>query len=112
MLAALLDLPQATFASKVEMGDGKAKVTPQIDGASRRSRSRCRRSCHPTAPQRAALSEIAGHHEGEEKADQTVTLSSLGVRGCTAVKVVKTVAPAGRSKGQMLQRPWMNSSLR
>src|SRR5882762_7771729 len=31
MLAALLDLPQATFASKVEMGEGKAKVTREID---------------------------------------------------------------------------------
>jgi electron transfer flavoprotein beta subunit len=35
MLAALLGWPQATFASKVEIGDGKAEVT--------RSRSTCRR---------------------------------------------------------------------
>ena len=32
MLAALADLPQATFASKVEMADGKAKVTREVDG--------------------------------------------------------------------------------
>jgi electron transfer flavoprotein beta subunit len=32
MLAALADLPQATFASKVEIADGKAKVTREIDG--------------------------------------------------------------------------------
>ena len=32
MLAALGDLPQATFASKVEIADGKAKVTREIDG--------------------------------------------------------------------------------
>ena len=32
MLAALADLPQATFASKVEVNDGKAKVTREIDG--------------------------------------------------------------------------------
>ncbi|MGF6960185.1 electron transfer flavoprotein subunit beta/FixA family protein [Paraburkholderia youngii] len=32
MLAALLDWPQATFASKVEIGDGKAVVTREIDG--------------------------------------------------------------------------------
>ena len=32
MLAALLDWPQATFASKVEIGDGNAKVTREIDG--------------------------------------------------------------------------------
>ncbi|MDH5204566.1 MAG: electron transfer flavoprotein subunit beta/FixA family protein, partial [Hylemonella sp.] len=32
MLAALADLPQATFASKVEMADGKATVTREVDG--------------------------------------------------------------------------------
>ena len=32
MLAALADLPQATFASKVEVADGKVLVTREIDG--------------------------------------------------------------------------------
>ena len=32
MLAALLDLPQATFASKVEVADGHATVTREVDG--------------------------------------------------------------------------------
>ena len=32
MLAALCDLPQATFASKVEMVDGKVNVTREVDG--------------------------------------------------------------------------------
>src|SRR5262245_43971774 len=32
MLAALLDWPQATFASKVEIADGKATVTREVDG--------------------------------------------------------------------------------
>ena len=32
MLAALADLPQATFASKVEIADGKALVTREVDG--------------------------------------------------------------------------------
>ena len=32
MLAALADLPQATFASKVEVADGKAQVTREVDG--------------------------------------------------------------------------------
>jgi len=34
MLAALADLPQATFASKVEVADGKASVTREVDGGS------------------------------------------------------------------------------
>ena len=32
MLAALADLPQATFANKVEVVDGKAHVTREVDG--------------------------------------------------------------------------------
>ncbi len=32
MLAALADLPQATFANKVEVVDGKASVTREVDG--------------------------------------------------------------------------------
>jgi electron transfer flavoprotein beta subunit len=32
MLAALADLPQGTFASKVEVEGGKVKVTREIDG--------------------------------------------------------------------------------
>ncbi len=32
MLASLADLPQATFASKVEVVDGKAQVTREVDG--------------------------------------------------------------------------------
>jgi electron transfer flavoprotein beta subunit len=32
MLAALADLPQATFASKVEVADGRAQVTREVDG--------------------------------------------------------------------------------
>ena len=32
MLASLLDLPQATFASKVAIADGKAQVTREVDG--------------------------------------------------------------------------------
>src|SRR5512145_1256059 len=32
MLAALADLPQGTFASKVEVADGRAQVTREVDG--------------------------------------------------------------------------------
>jgi electron transfer flavoprotein beta subunit len=32
MLAALADIPQATFASKVEIAEGKASVTREVDG--------------------------------------------------------------------------------
>ncbi|MGO7580826.1 hypothetical protein ACC699_40265, partial [Rhizobium ruizarguesonis] len=32
MLSALLGTAQATFASKIEIGDGKAQVTLEVDG--------------------------------------------------------------------------------
>ncbi|WP_157270988.1 electron transfer flavoprotein subunit beta/FixA family protein [Azohydromonas aeria] len=32
MLAALADLPQATFASRIEVGDNQARVTREVDG--------------------------------------------------------------------------------
>src|ERR671912_327240 len=38
MLAALLDLPQATFASKVEIADGHALVSREVDGGSEQLR--------------------------------------------------------------------------
>jgi electron transfer flavoprotein beta subunit len=34
MLAALADLPQATFASKVEIADGQLSATREVDGGS------------------------------------------------------------------------------
>jgi electron transfer flavoprotein beta subunit len=41
MLAALAGFPQATFASKLIVADGKASVTREVDGAWKSCRSRC-----------------------------------------------------------------------
>jgi electron transfer flavoprotein beta subunit len=48
MLAALLGWPQATFASKVEIADGKATVTREVDGGLETLSSACRPSSPPT----------------------------------------------------------------
>ena len=48
MLAALAGLPQATFASKVELAGDKAAVTREVDGGLETSASRCPRSSPPT----------------------------------------------------------------
>jgi electron transfer flavoprotein beta subunit len=49
MLAALANLPQGTFASKVEVADGKLRVTREVDGGRRRepcvARHRDNRPC-------------------------------------------------------------------
>ena len=44
MLSALMGWSQATFASEVEIAGDKAKVTREVDGGCRPSRSRCRLS--------------------------------------------------------------------
>ena len=44
MLAALLGWAQGTFVSKLQIEGGRATATREVDGASKRFRSRCRRS--------------------------------------------------------------------
>ena len=69
MLAALAGLPQATFASKVEVADGKATVTREVDGGLETlSHHAARRHHHRPSPERAALCDAAQHHEGQEEA--------------------------------------------
>ena len=105
MLAALWNRPQATFASKLEVG-----------GHDREGHARSRRGTrdpggrssggdhHRPAPERAALRETAGHHEGEDEAadDRSRSPRSVGA-GTARVKVTKTEPPAGRQKGIMVK---------
>ena len=68
MLAALLDWPQATFASKVEVADGKVQVTREVDGGLETlSLSLPAIITDRPAPERAALRDAAQHHEGQEE---------------------------------------------
>jgi electron transfer flavoprotein beta subunit len=56
MLAALADLPQATFASKVEVVDGKVNVTREVDGGLETlSLEPAGHHHHRPAPERATL---------------------------------------------------------
>ncbi len=104
MLAALLDLPQATFASKVELGEGKAKVTREIDAGLETLEvtlpAIVSTDLRLNEPRYLKLPDIM---KAKKKPIETVSLSSLGVEAAPPVKVVKTVAPAGRSKGQMVK---------
>jgi electron transfer flavoprotein beta subunit len=56
MLAALAHLPQATFASKVEIADGKASVTREVDGG-----------LETLSVSLPAVITVAQHHESQEK---------------------------------------------
>ena len=71
MLAALLGWSQGTFASKVDLGEGTADVTREVDGGLQTSQAEAAGDRHHRpAPQRAALRVPAEHHEGEEEADR------------------------------------------
>jgi electron transfer flavoprotein beta subunit len=104
MLAALLDLPQATFASKVEMGEGKAKVTREIDAGLETLEvtlpAIVSTDLRLNEPRYLKLPDIM---KAKKKSIEVVSLQSLGVEAAPPVKVVKTVAPSGRTKGQMLK---------
>ena len=69
MLAALLDWPQATFASKVKIKRRRGRR----DARNRRRAGDARRQAagrrhHRSAAERAALRDAAQYHEGEEEA--------------------------------------------
>ena len=68
MLAALADLPQATFASKVELAADKVSVTREVDGGLETLALTLPAHHHRPAPERAPLRHLAQHHEGQEKA--------------------------------------------
>ena len=81
MLAALADLPQATFASKVEVADGKANVTREVDGGLETlSITLPGHHHHRLAPERATLCDLAQHHEGQEEADGHLQARRFGRR--------------------------------
>ncbi len=81
MLATLWGRPQATFASKVEVADGKATVTREVDAGLEPWSRPAGGSHHRPAPQRAALHQAAGHHEGQEQAAGDAAAGRAG-RGC------------------------------
>ena len=68
MLAALLGWPQGTFASKVEIADGNATVTREVDGGLETVELKLPADGHRrSAPERAALCLAAEHHEGAQE---------------------------------------------
>ena len=101
MLAALLDWPQATFASKVEIDGGK------VEGDARGRRRPADARARPAggghrrpAPERAALRLAAQHHEGQEEAARRQAASpTIGVDLAGHLKVLKVTEPPKRVAG-------------
>lgn len=104
MLAALLDRPQATFASKVEIDGGKAKVTREVDAGLETIEvdlpAVITTDLRLNEPRYLKLPDIM---KAKKKPIEVVTLADLAVQPAPAVKVVKTASPPVRGKGVMVK---------
>ncbi|MCB1910929.1 MAG: electron transfer flavoprotein subunit beta/FixA family protein [Zoogloeaceae bacterium] len=100
MLAALLGLPQATFASKVAIADGKATVTREIDGGletlSMSLPAIVTTDLRLNEPRYATLPNIM---KAKKKPLETVTPADLGVNVAPRLKTLKVEEPPKRSAG-------------
>jgi len=100
MLAALADLPQGTFASKVEIKDGKASLTREIDGGSETLSlslpAVITTDLRLNEPRYVTLPNIM---KAKKKPLETLTPEALGVNVAPRIKTLKVVEPAKRSAG-------------
>ncbi|MDZ5459594.1 electron transfer flavoprotein subunit beta/FixA family protein [Azohydromonas lata] len=100
MLAALADLPQATFASKVEVVDGKAKVTREVDGGLETVEvslpAVVTTDLRLNEPRYVTLPNIM---KAKKKPMETVKPADLGVDVTPRLKTVKVEEPPKRGAG-------------
>ena len=100
MLAALCDIPQATFASKVEVADGKAKVTREVDGGletiSISIPAVVTTDLRLNEPRYVTLPNIM---KAKKKQLDTFKPEDLGVDAKPRLKTLKVVEPPKRSAG-------------
>ncbi|GAA6140345.1 electron transfer flavoprotein subunit beta/FixA family protein [Hydrogenophaga sp. 5NK40-0174] len=100
MLAALADMPQATFASKVEVEGDKAKVTREIDGGletlSVAMPAVITTDLRLNEPRYVTLPNIM---KAKKKPMETVTPEDLGVDVAPRLKTLKVSEPPQRSAG-------------
>ncbi|MGH8694101.1 MAG: electron transfer flavoprotein subunit beta/FixA family protein, partial [Burkholderiales bacterium] len=104
MTAALLDLPQATFASKVEVDGGKAQVTREVDAGLETIEvdlpAIITTDLRLNEPRYLKLPDIM---KAKKKPLETVSLADLGVQAAAGMKITKTASPPTRSKGVMVK---------
>jgi electron transfer flavoprotein beta subunit len=100
MLAALADLPQATFASKVEVADGKASVTREVDGGletlSVSLPAVITTDLRLNEPRYVTLPNIM---KAKKKQLDVFKPEDLGVDVTPRIKTLKVMEPAKRSAG-------------
>ncbi len=100
MLAALLDWPQATFAARIEIADGKAKVTREVDGGNQTLSAPLPAvvtvDLRLNTPRYASLPNIM---KAKKKEIAMKAVADYGVDVADRLKVVKVTAPPTRSAG-------------
>lgn len=100
MLAALLDYPQATFASKIDITDRSVNVTREIDGGLQTLKlslpAIITTDLRLNEPRYASLPNIM---KAKKKPLQTVPAIDLGIDIAPHFKILKIEEPAARSAG-------------
>jgi electron transfer flavoprotein beta subunit len=100
MLAALWNRPQVTFASKVELSDGKARVTREVDTGLETLEvdlpALVTTDLRLNEPRYVKLPDIM---KAKKKPLETLALNTLGVETKQQLKLVKFEPPAQRQKG-------------
>jgi electron transfer flavoprotein beta subunit len=104
MLAALWNRPQATFASKVALADGKASVTREVDAGLETLDidlpAVITTDLRLNEPRYVKLPDIM---KAKKKPLETLTLAALGIEPKQRVKAVKFEPPPLRQKGIMVK---------
>ncbi|THJ33730.1 electron transfer flavoprotein subunit beta/FixA family protein [Lampropedia aestuarii] len=100
MLAALTDLPQATFASKVEVADGKATVTREVDSGLETITvslpAVITTDLRLNEPRYVTLPNIM---KAKKKPLENIKPADLGVDAAPRLKTLKVSEPPKRSAG-------------
>ncbi|HEX4871883.1 MAG TPA: electron transfer flavoprotein subunit beta/FixA family protein [Nevskiaceae bacterium] len=104
MTAALLDVAQATFASKIEIEGSKATVTREVDAGLETLEvdlpAVITTDLRLNEPRYLKLPDIM---KAKKKPIETVSLADLGVSPAAGLKTVTTTPPPKRSKGVMVK---------
>ena len=104
MLAALWGRPQATFASRVELKDGKAQVTREVDAGLETIEvdlpAVITTDLRLNEPRYVKLPEIM---KAKKKPLDTVPFTELGTEAAPQLRVVRTDPPAQRQKGVIVK---------
>jgi electron transfer flavoprotein beta subunit len=100
MIAALLDLPQATFASKLDIAEGKATVKREVDGGLETVEvtlpAVVTTDLRLNEPRYATLPNIM---KAKKKPLETLTPEALGVNVAPRLATLKVAEPAKRKGG-------------